>query len=71
MWDEFWRSIIFVAFLCAVVACCTNCSSGRTKEAKQVDDISDSCKYGLKMAEVSQDDDDRRILVVCAEPPKR
>ena len=71
MWDDFWRSVIFIFLVAAIVSSCSGCVGGQTKEAKQVDDISDSCKYGLKMAEVSQDDDDRRIVVVCAEPPKR
>jgi hypothetical protein len=66
-WDDFWRPIIFIALICAIVASCQGCLSRQTKEAKQVDDISDSCKYGLKMAEISQDDDDKRIVVVCAE----
>jgi hypothetical protein len=71
MWDDFWRAIIFIALVSAIVASCQGCVGGRSKEAKQVDDMSDSCKHGLKMAEVSQDDDDKRIVIVCAEPPKR
>ena len=65
-WSDFWRPIIFIVLICAIVASCQGCRRGQTKEAKQVDDISDSCKYGLKMAEISQDDDDKRIVVVCA-----
>jgi hypothetical protein len=71
MWDNFWRGVIFILVVAAIVASCTTCSSRQTKESKQVDDISDSCKCGLKMAEVSVDDDDKRITVICAEPPKR
>lgn len=66
-WHEFWRPIIFIAVVSAMVVACQGCMGGRTKEAKQVDDISDSCKHGLKMAEVSQDDDDKKIIVVCME----
>lgn len=47
---------------------CVGCSmiGSKSSDANLVDDISDNCKNGLKKAEVSQDDDDKSVIVECA-----
>jgi hypothetical protein len=60
-----YRYVIWGLFI-VMLAGCVSCSMSSTKDANLVDDISDNCSHGLKRAEVTQDDDDKSVIVECA-----
>ena len=65
-WSMFWRPVIFVFLVAAIVVSCQGCTGSKTKEAKLVDDMAENCRNGMRSADVAKEDDESRVHVDCA-----
>jgi hypothetical protein len=57
MWDDFWRPIIFVALVCAIVAGCTGCSLLGSEKMTDKEFIKALKDAGCDIKAISRDTD--------------
>lgn len=63
----FWKPILFIAIVSAIVASCQGCSGTDIKSPTQmVDEMAENCRRGLGEASVHKEEGELNVSVKCA-----